>query len=400
MKILYLSSGRLWQSSGNSIQVFAEIKELLARGHETHLLLMPHRQLDATQREAFANLRREVESWGSRLLEIPLLSDQQPWLQPPLMLWYSRQLARIAQDYDILQAHDMRTAALAARCRRSGAARHFIYDMHGAALAEGVFNGSLQVTSPVYRQRQSWERLAVAEADGCFVVSRFFQDWVCREYGARPEQVWVTPSSTYLPSMPTAQWRRERRAELSIGERPVLLYSGSMHRWQRASDLLALFPALATRIPGLFLLVLTQEAESARALLGQLGVAPEDHRVLTLAPDEVQAMMSLGDVGALLRHDHLLNQVASPVKFADYLSAGVPVIISPGVGDCSRLVQESGLGHVWREDQETPEALAEIIARLLANRNDAQRADCRELCRRHFTWEETMKVFDEAYDQL
>lgn len=400
MKILYLSSGSLWKSSGNSIQVFSEIRELIRRGHPTHLLLLPHYRLGAADRRAVEALRSEVEGWGSRLLEIPLLSDSQVRLQPLLMAWYARQLRRIAPAYDLLQAHDMRTAALAARARRAGKVRRFIYDVHGTALAEGVFAGNLEENGPVYRQRQGWEREAVAAADGCFVVSEFFRDWLVRTYQADPRRVWVTPSSTDVAELPPEEWRQARRAELGIGGRPVLLYSGSMHRWQRAADLLRLFPALAERIPGLFLLVLTRETELATAHLRELGVAAADHRVLSLAPEEVQAMMSLGDVGALLRDPHLLNQVASPVKFADYLGAGVPVLLSPGVGDCSRLVEESGLGHVWREEREGPEQLAGILRGLLERRGPEQRAACRELCRRHFSWDETMKVFDRAYAEL
>jgi glycosyltransferase involved in cell wall biosynthesis len=400
MKILYISSGSLWRSSGNSIQVFSEIRQLIRRGHPTHLLLMPHQRLGAADRRAVEVLRSELEGWDSCLLEIPLLSDGQAWLQPLLMAWYAHQLRRIAPDYDLLQAHDMRTAALAARVRRGGVARRFIYDVHGAALAEGVFAGSLLEDGPVFRQRQGWEQAAVAAADGCFVVSDFFRDWLVRTYQADPRRVWVTPSSTDVAELPADDWRHARRTELGIGDRPVLLYSGSMHRWQRAEDLLRLFPALAARIPGLFLLVLTRETDIAATYLRDLGVAAADHRVLSLPPDEVQAMMSLGDVGALLRDNHLLNHVASPVKFADYLSAGVPVIITPGVGDCSRLVEESGLGHVWREESESPDTLAFSVQQLLNRRCPDQRDACRELCRRHFSWEETMKVFDRAYAEL
>lgn len=400
MKILYLSSGRIWKSSGNSIQVLAELRELQARGHQADLLLMPHRSLGEADRKDLECLRQELQGWGCGLHTLNLVSDSRVWLQPLLMEMYARQLAPLARQYDLLQAHDMRTAGLGARVRRLGAARRFIYDIHGAALAEGVFGGHLVENSPVYRQKQGWERRAAETADGCFVVSRFFKDWVAREYGVDPSRIWVTPSSTYLPNLTEPDWRQAKRAELGIGDRPVLLYSGSMHRWQRAEDLLHLYPQLAARIPGLFLLVLTQEVEMAETHLRGLGVAAADHKVLCLPSGQVQAWMSLGDVGALLRHDHLLNQVASPVKFADYLSAGVPVVISPGVGDCSRLVDESGLGHVWREERETPALLAEKVKSLLERRGDAQRDACRELCRRNFTWEETMKVFDEAYATL
>ena len=39
-----------------------------------------------------------------------------------------------------------------------------------------------------------------------------------------------------------------------------------------------------------------------------------------------------------------MNQVASPTKFAEYLMCGLPIVISPNVGDFSELVTERSWG--------------------------------------------------------
>jgi hypothetical protein len=41
-----------------------------------------------------------------------------------------------------------------------------------------------------------------------------------------------------------------------------------------------------------------------------------------------------------------MNNVASPTKFAEYMLAGLPTIISPGVGDYTEFVTEKKLGFV------------------------------------------------------
>jgi len=61
--------------------------------------------------------------------------------------------------------------------------------------------------------------------------------------------------------------------------------------------------------------------------------------------------MSIADYGFLLRERSLANAVAAPTKFAEYLAAGLKVLISPGVGDYSDLVEKHALGHVIDENR-------------------------------------------------
>jgi glycosyltransferase involved in cell wall biosynthesis len=56
------------------------------------------------------------------------------------------------------------------------------------------------------------------------------------------------------------------------------------------------------------------------------------------------------DFGFILRDNILLNNVASPIKFVEYISMGVIPIISEGVGDYSSIVKKSGIGILVNED--------------------------------------------------
>ena len=57
--------------------------------------------------------------------------------------------------------------------------------------------------------------------------------------------------------------------------------------------------------------------------------------------------LSLADYGILLREDTWTNRVASPVKFAEYLNAGLDVIISDNVGDFSKMVVDMNCGFIY-----------------------------------------------------
>ena len=73
-----------------------------------------------------------------------------------------------------------------------------------------------------------------------------------------------------------------------------------------------------------------------------------------VAPHEVHNILSCADAALLLRPQTVTNRVASPVKFSEYLQAGLPVIISPNIGDFSAFVSRENCGWVIGEKQEFP----------------------------------------------
>ena len=58
------------------------------------------------------------------------------------------------------------------------------------------------------------------------------------------------------------------------------------------------------------------------------------------------------DFGFLFRHDIIVNEVASPIKFLEYISSGVIPILTPFVGDYSKEVVQKKLGIIFRNDNE------------------------------------------------
>lgn len=65
-----------------------------------------------------------------------------------------------------------------------------------------------------------------------------------------------------------------------------------------------------------------------------------------LSPSEVPEYLLAADYGLLIRENSITNYVASPVKFAEYLSCGLKVIISSELGDYSALTMKHNLGYV------------------------------------------------------
>jgi glycosyltransferase involved in cell wall biosynthesis len=102
----------------------------------------------------------------------------------------------------------------------------------------------------------------------------------------------------------------------------------------------------------------------------------------------VPEYLAAGDLGLLLRDPHPVNRVASPVKFAEYLAAGLPVLVSPGVGDAAAIVERERVGFVHRPRR----ALGAVMAQVAADRA-GYGVRCREAARRLFDSDRYQDVY-------
>ena len=125
-----------------------------------------------------------------------------------------------------------------------------------------------------------------------------------------------------------------------------LVYSGSTAGWQSFELLEKLLTRIMDAQPDVHVLFLSERDAHNEALKTRY---PGRVEVKWVAANEVADVLRSCDAGILVREDTITNRVASPTKFAEYLSAGIPVIISEHLGDFSALVAKEGLGMVIKD---------------------------------------------------
>ena len=146
--------------------------------------------------------------------------------------------------------------------------------------------------------------------------------------------------------------RRAVRTELGLSDSaPLLCYSGGLSFWQRIADVLRLCRDLARqRADCRFLFLTRQEAELAK-LAHQEGLPPDRFVVRGCAHEEIPHYLSAADAGIILRDDTFVNNTASPIKIGEYLSCGLPVILTKGIGTLTEMVRREDVGLVLDEGQ-------------------------------------------------
>ena len=71
-----------------------------------------------------------------------------------------------------------------------------------------------------------------------------------------------------------------------------------------------------------------------------------DYTLLSVEHDLMPAYLAAADLGLLFREKHLLNKIASPGKFAEYVMCGLPVMMTDEIGDYSEIMKTQELGIV------------------------------------------------------
>jgi glycosyltransferase involved in cell wall biosynthesis len=139
--------------------------------------------------------------------------------------------------------------------------------------------------------------------------------------------------------------RTARRAELDIGDRFVLVYSGSIGGWYMTAEMAAFFAVLKQTRPDAFFLWLTQGDKSIvdQATAAE-SVRPDDYAVRSVKPAEVPSWLSASDAGIAFYRPGISRLGTSPVKVSEYLACGLPVIVNAGVGDSGTLISREKIG--------------------------------------------------------
>tara|TARA_B100000035_G_scaffold236740_1_gene205033 strand:- start:2386 stop:3525 length:1140 start_codon:yes stop_codon:yes gene_type:complete len=121
----------------------------------------------------------------------------------------------------------------------------------------------------------------------------------------------------------------------------VLVYCGSISGWQSFKKMFKFIKSQILQNKDIKVLLLTKELDEVKILVSEF----PDRVICTWCSEkDVLPIIELGDYGLIIRDNTITNEVACPVKFAEYLYAGLKVIISEKIGDCNSFLLENNCG--------------------------------------------------------
>ena len=271
-----------------------------------------------------------------------------------------------------------------------------VYETHG--IVEELFQPG-QGLGIGYRAAKLFERICIRNSRYLIVVSEAMRAHFARSSAVRAKVVPCSVDPLLLEQDERAG--PEARRELMLADRFVVAYSGSFFtHWQQPEKLAEVFKEIKERIANsVFLVLTTDEVASVRDFLVREGLGETDFHIRRVAHADVPRYLVAADAGLLIRARDLVNQVACPVKFGEYLACGVPVLCTEGIGDISGIVRDHAVGLVI--DNEVERVDWDLTCEELTKLTDpGTKQRCRRIAKDMFSWESNSALIVDLYLEL
>jgi len=186
-----------------------------------------------------------------------------------------------------------------------------------------------------------------------------------------------------------------------LGDRDVFVIAGALGTWYLLDAMLDLAAEALARSDRAHLLLLTEEdASPALEGLAARGVSAGRITVRGVPHRDVPRWFSLGAAGICLVRSAPSKRASAPTKLGELLACGVPVLITPRIGDSDALVSKTRTGVVV--DDLSPEGLGRALDELDALRQEGPElaARCRRTAREHLSLESAVARYAALYERL
>jgi len=250
---------------------------------------------------------------------------------------------------------------------------------------------------PIFKKLFAWqERWGLRHNDALTVASRTLES-LAWSLGVKPTRVHYLPNG--VGEWPAGSGDRIRK-RFGLQDEPIVLLYTRFFEYDPERPLLVLRHLLHTQ-PSARLLVVgkalfQRDEQRFRALLGQFKLQNRVFQAGWVPFEELPDYMAAADIALYPLDDTLINRSKCPVKLAELLAAGVPVV-ADAVGQAREYIihRETGLLVPPGDTQAMAEAAGQLLAEPALRHAIGQAA--RERMQQLFTWKRLAKKLLEAY---
>ncbi len=293
--------------------------------------------------------RKKIKSQFKKAIVIPMIPTIGLWRWNILSVFFLLLLINTKKAI----ARGPFAAVLCLMAKKTGMLNKVIFDARGASAAE-VNEYEVIKNKHIKKKIFSIESRAVNESDFRMAVSNKLVEYWRNEFGYDKTGHLVIPCTLhkeFLKELPSEHELKLLKKRLGIEEdKIVLTFSGSSSQWHSFSMVDDFLCKVLTSNPNSRVLLLADEKINLKCLKS----FPDRVIRIWLPHEEVRDTLLVADYGILLREKSVTNKVASPVKFAEYLSCGLKILISDEIGDFTRFVLDHDSGFIINDFLKAP----------------------------------------------
>lgn len=387
-------------------QVLSYLRGLAAAGHEINLLTFEDRSHSRVERSAIRQrLRADGVRWHSlRYHKRPSLPatafDVFAGIVRGLFLVWSRKI-------DVVHVRNPVPGAMGLAIRKLSKCS-LLFDIRGLMAEEYADAGIWTDGSLAYRITKKVEARCIDAAAGVVVLTDRARGLL---FGSSSTTVSGAPVSI-IPScvdVERIQAQHDRRSEirsaLGLEDNLVMIYVGKFSTWYMAREMAAFFALLHTNVERARFLVMTQSDPSLiTSEFSSLGVDTDAYRVTSCAPGEVGAYLAASDCGISMISPLPSKAASSPTKVGEYLAAGLPVVMTAGIGDGDAILTNTNTGVIVdQHDKKSYESALESLMTLLEDNATSER--CGAVAKKYFSLREVgipryLRIYEQVVSRL
>ncbi|HJN42756.1 MAG TPA: glycosyltransferase family 4 protein [Vicinamibacterales bacterium] len=390
--VLYVSYDGMLEPLGQS-QVLPYLRELAARGARITLLSFEKRA-DLADRVRVDALGAQLAAGGIRWLRLRYHKRPRALATAAdIAVGFARAVFVARRNrISAVHARSYVPALIAWGLKRTIGTR-FIFDMRGFWADERVDGGLWPAGGRIYRVAKWLEHRFLRDADEIVTLTARARAIVEQWKGIGSPRVTVIPTCADLSRYP-----RVRRTTASDAG-AVFVYSGSLGTWYLLREMIRFVEVARERWPGSSLLLLTRHQAEAREALQRSSLPADRVTLASAAPEEVPQWLARSDVGLAFYKPGIARRGTCPTKMAEYLAAGLPVVVNEAVGDSEEIIAGNEVGVV--PESFSDEVYASTLDRLAELRADPELpVRCRSVAEAHFSLPLGVARYWDVYERI
>lgn len=164
-----------------------------------------------------------------------------------------------------------------------------------------------------------------------FFVSQFQLDYFKKKYNYIPEHTFIMPC--FNDKLNPSHFNIPKKYEKN-----TFCYVGSIGAWQRFEDVISIYEQIEQAHNNCFLKILTQYIDDAKDIISRHHL--QNYSIDCVPTEQVANEISDCKFGFIIRDNVIVNNVATPTKFSNYLANGVIPIFSDSLLTYAKLTEK------------------------------------------------------------
>ena len=265
----------------------------------------------------------------------------------------------------------------------------WLFDMRGLMADEYADGGLISRNGRIFRIIKRIEKYLLRTADEVVVLTENIKGVLSSLTSAPMEVIpCCVDTQIFKPSNSTKN------------EKTELVYAGSTGTWYCLEEMAEFFNTWKAFNKKVHWSIFSQgDLGTIRDTLRDKNVQDEDVEIQAVPYESMPASLVLGDVGIAFMKSTFSKRASCPIKVAEYLACGLPVVINAGIGDTEDLIERNRVGVVVRDF--SPAGYAMAIGELSKLRKDPDlSARCRRVTQGELSIQMGVHRYQEVYRRM